>query len=148
MSAKRTSPAKGISAGKAYLARIRRKPAKSEHSLQSAIATWCRGIGFGYVRDRFAAIPNGGTRGADARSRAIAGAHLKAEGVRAGMPDLLFWKGGATVLWLEVKLGTSGTVSEAQHKVHASLREAGFQVLVARDLTEAIKAIINFYTEP
>lgn len=148
MSAKRATPAKGISAGKAYLARIRRKPAKSEHSLQSAIVAWCRGIGDGYVRERFASIPNGGTRGADAKSRAIAGAIMKREGLRPGMPDLVFWKGGRSVLWVEVKNGTGGSVDPDQHKVHASLREAGFPVLVVRDLKEALQAIINFYTQP
>jgi hypothetical protein len=34
------------------------------------------------------AIPNGGSRGDDERSRAIRGANLKAEGVKAGVPDI------------------------------------------------------------
>lgn len=34
------------------------------------------------------AIPNGGSRGSDARSRAIGGAMLKAEGVKPGIPDI------------------------------------------------------------
>lgn len=140
MSAKRT-PAQ------AYLAKVRRRPAKNEHCLQRAIVTWCRGIGAGYVKDRFAAIPNGGSRGHDARSRAIAGRKMKDEGVRPGMPDLEFWRDGGRVLWLEVKLGTSGTVSESQKEVHASLRSNGFPVYVVRTLAEACQKIVEFYTK-
>jgi hypothetical protein len=36
------------------------------------------------------AIPNGGTRGSDPRSARIAGAAMKASGVKAGVPDLFF----------------------------------------------------------
>ena len=150
MSAKRAPAA-------AYLAKVRRKPAKSEHALQSAIVTWCRGIGHGYVRERFAATPNGaylGGGGVGARVNQMR--KLKEEGLRPGMPDLMFWRGipGPTGLWaieprvlfLEVKNGTSGKVSDSQKEVHASLTECGFSVLVARDLAEAIEMIIKFYT--
>ncbi len=140
-----------------YLAKVRRKPAKNEHCLQRAIVKWCNGMGAGMVRDRFAAIPNGGTRGATAKDRMIAGARMKAEGVRAGMPDMVFWAAftagclGMTsclhprILWIEVKNGTSGKVSESQEIVHKSLRENGHEIAVVRDLAEAVQAITNFY---
>jgi len=128
-----------------YLASVKRRPAKSEHCLQRAIVRWCRGIGAGIVRERFAAIPNGGTRGATPKDRMIAGAMLKAEGVRAGMPDLIFWK-PFRVLWIEVKLGTSGRISPAQSAVHRSLTDNGHYLIIARDLGQAIKAITEFYT--
>lgn len=141
---------------KAYLAKVRRKPAKSEHSLQRAVIKWCRGIGAGMVRERFAAIPNGGSRGGDARSRMITGANMKAEGVRAGMPDLIFWDGRAVgigckaifprILWVEMKLGTGGRMSDSQKEVHASLVGSGFSVVIARDLASAVQAVINFYS--
>ena len=138
-----------------YLAKVRRKPAKNEHCLQSAIVKWCNGIGTGIVRDRFAAIPNGGTRGATEKDRMIAGARMKAEGVRPGMPDMVFWSGypwndgtskvSPRIVWLEVKNGTSGKVSESQEIVHKSLRENGHEIAVVRDLAEAVQAITNFY---
>lgn len=128
-----------------YLASVKRRPAKSEHCLQRAIVKWCRGAyGAGMVCERFAAIPNGGTRGATPKDRMIAGAMLKAEGVRAGMPDLIFWK-PYDVLWLEVKLGTSGRISPAQAVVHQSLTDNDLTVVIARDIGEAIKAITEFY---
>lgn len=137
----------------AYIARVRRKPAKSESCLQRAIVKWCRGIGAGMVKERFCAIPNGwGVSSASTKDRMIQGARLKAEGARAGMPDMIFWAcrciGGdlaPTMLWVEVKLGTSGVISDKQRAVHDSLRENGHSLVVARDLAQAIKAIIEFY---
>ena len=137
---------------KAYLAKILKKPAKNEHCLQRAIVRWCNGMGAGMVRDRYAAIPNGGTRGADAKSRMIAGARLKAEGVRAGVPDLVFWScddaGGAKTLWLEVKLGTSGVISPAQKLIHASLLASRHNLKVVRTLSDAIIELISFFSFP
>lgn len=142
---------------KAYLASIRRKPAKSEHCLQKAIVAWCRGTGAGIVRERFAAIPNGAKLGRDPKSRAIEMGKLKAEGLRPGMPDMIFWDGRvealaraalpARTLWLEVKNGTGGTVSDSQKEVHASLVGSGFSVVIARDLDSAVQAVINFYSK-
>lgn len=140
-------------AAQLYARKIRRRPAKSESCLQRAIVRWCRGIGAGLVGERFAAIPNGwGVSSASDKDRMIQGARLKAEGLRAGMPDLIFWacRGAAgdlrpTMLWMEVKLGSSGVISPAQRAVHDSLRENGHYLFIARDLATAIKAINAFY---
>ena len=137
-----------------YLASVRRKPAKSESCLQRALIKWCRGMGAGVVNERFCSIPNGwGVSSATAKDRMIQGARLKAEGARAGMPDLIFWAcknhdGNLmpTMLWIEIKLGTSGIISAAQRAVHDSLRENGHALAVCRDLAQAIKAILQFYT--
>jgi hypothetical protein len=136
-----------------YRRKIARKPAKSESCLQRAIIRWCRGMGAGIVGERFAAIPNGwGVSSATPKDRMIQGARLKAEGARAGMPDLIFWGCfGPTgslrpaMLWVEVKLGTSGVISTAQRAVHDSLRENGHCIVIARDLAQAVKAILAFY---
>ena len=137
-----------------YLAKVRRKPAKNEHCLQRAIVQWCNGMGAGIVCDRFAAIPNGASYGATAKDRMITGTRMKAEGVRAGMPDMVFWSGEkigpfitARVIWIEVKNGTSGEVSKSQKSVHQSLRENGHEIVVVRSLAEAITAIIKFYRQ-
>lgn len=141
-------------AAQKYLAQVRRRPAKNESCLQRAIVKWCRGVyGAGIVRERFAAIPNGwGIAGSDRKAAAIQGARLKAEGARAGMPDLLFFApvfypdaALVRVLGLEVKLGTSGRVSPAQKDCHAMLAAAGVQVVVVRNLSEAVREILKFY---
>lgn len=86
----------------------------SEHGIQSALFLWAavaQNHGFAYA-DAFAeggaaalqgspkigvpelqwlhAIPNGGSRGDDEKSRAIRGGQMKAEGVRDGVADI-FW---------------------------------------------------------
>ena len=50
-------------------------------------------------------IPNGGSRGDTARSRAIAGGRIKAEGVRKGVPDICLpiAKKGYHGLFIEMK---------------------------------------------
>lgn len=116
-----------------------RKPAKNEHCLQRAIVNWCDGLGKNLVRGRFFAIPNGGARDP------ITGARLKAEGVRAGAPDLVFWRQKGRVLWMEVKNGTSGSVSAAQRKLHDSLKADCHVVVICRCLKSAIAAIYTFY---
>jgi len=122
-----------------FQSRHRRKPARNEHCLQRAIANWCAGLGLQLVRGRFAAIPNGGARDV------ITASKLKAEGVRAGMPDLIFWREPGRVLWMEVKNGTSGSVSAAQKVLHSALKADGHLVVVCRSLSEAIEAVEAFY---
>lgn len=62
---------------------------ESEHSQQTALFAWAA---LNYRNDErlrlLHAIPNGGTRGDTKQDRRIRGGMLKAEGVRAGVPDL------------------------------------------------------------
>lgn len=123
---------------KAFQARHKRKPAKNEHCLQRAIVNWCDGLGGGLVKGRFFAIPNGGARDI------ITASKLKAEGVRAGAPDLVFYR-VKDVLWVEVKNGTSGRISPAQVELHQRLKDNAHSVAVVRSLAEAIETIKKFY---
>ena len=124
---------------KQFQQRHARKPAKNEHCLQRALVNWCKGIGKAFIKGPFFAIPNGGGRDL------IQGARLKAEGVRPGAPDLVFCGPSGSVLWLELKNGTSGKVSDAQAELHEDLYHCGHTVVVSRSLTEAIDAITDFY---
>ena len=116
-----------------------RKPAKSEHCLQRAVVKWCDGLGNHLVRGRFFAVPNGGARDI------ITGAKLKAEGVRPGSPDLVFFASPGRVLWVEMKNGSEGTLSKAQKELHQLLRDNAHEVTVCRDLIDTINVISNFY---
>lgn len=79
-----------------------------EHQHQVALIHWARHVRLepgadikpgAFIADYLLAIPNGGKR--DARE----GARLKAEGVKAGVSDLLLpiRRGGYAGLWLELK---------------------------------------------
>jgi hypothetical protein len=86
------------------------------------------------------AIPNGGKR-----SRKTA-TGLKAEGVRAGVPDyhLPVTRAGCLGLWIELKRMRGGAVASSQREWHTRLREQGHCVVVARGWEEAWSAVCAY----
>jgi hypothetical protein len=124
---------------KAFAAKHSRKPAKSEHCLQRSVVKWCNGLGKNLVQGRFFAVPNGGARDI------ITASKLKAEGVRPGIPDLVFYGPDKSILWLELKNGTAGKLSASQVEVHRDLYHAGHTVIVGRTFAECVTEITNFY---
>ena len=85
-------------------------------------------------------VPNGGSRGK------VEAARFKAEGVKAGVPDLFLpvargiWHG----LFIELKRQKGGRVSEAQQKWLYALTRQGFYATVACGWQEAA-ALIEEY---
>ncbi len=112
--------------------------AKSEHDLQVEIVRWCEGDGEHLVRGRFFAVPNGGYRSKRTAAR------LKAEGLRPGVPDMIFFRQSET-LWIEVKNGEKGKLSGLQKEFIELLERNLHDVSVVRSLDEAILAITHFY---
>lgn len=114
----------------------------SEHQEQCALIVWwgyeCKRLG---VSEKLLyAIPNAGA----GASRGQAG-KMKAEGTRAGIPDLMLavarkgWHG----LYLEMKaLGKYATAD--QKDFHTILRDGGYKVELCRGAEEA-KVIILMY---
>ena len=102
-------------------------PKASERQVQMAILDRLRTLGVFCAH-----IPNGGKRGE------IAGARLKQEGMRAGMPDVYCAAHGRHV-WLEVK-AADGRPSRNQIECHADLRRRGVSVVVVYSQDEAVEA--------
>ena len=102
----------------------------TEHESQRLFVQWFRRKFEGV---RIFAIPNGGARG---RAQ---GGRLKAEGVSAGVPDLLV---PAWMVWIEMKREDGGTVSPAQRDWHAYLESIGHKVLICRGLEDAMKKVL------
>lgn len=78
----------------------------TEHAHQVALFAWCAAQKHRFPElEWFHAIPNGGSRGNDAISRAVAGSKLKAEGVRKGIADCFLpaARGGFHGLYIEMK---------------------------------------------
>ena len=73
---------------------------------------------------------------------------MKAEGVTAGVPDILLAvpRQGCHGLWIELKRRKGGRVSEAQEHVMARLRQAGYRVEVCKGWWEAREVIENYLT--
>lgn len=121
----------------------------TEHQIQCGIVKWAE-LQSGRVpalRMLFA-IPNGGWRDP------VTAAKLKAEGVRAGIPDLFLarprycgvvWAAG---LFIEVKRGTMGRVREQQALWAGALKEAGYSVRVVRSVDEGINCLKEYLNIP
>jgi hypothetical protein len=120
-------------------------PGPSEHQIQSAVISWWDKVGakrYGLPNNLLFAIPNGGARDA------ITGSRLKAEGVRAGAPDLMLAVpfDGLAGLFIEMKTGT-GAVAESQSTFMADLRQQNYETAIARSLDQAIEVIEAYLTE-
>lgn len=117
-------------------------PVADEHTEQVALCRWWAvyAASRGIPESLLFAIPNGGRRDA------VTGARLKAEGVRAGVPDLFLAipRKNAPGLFLELKKQKGGQLSGAQKKMRDALSLAGYPVCVCRGWEQARQAIENY----
>jgi hypothetical protein len=101
-------------------------------------------------------IPNGGSRGDSGASRAIRGAQLKAQGVRAGVADLCLpvRRGACSGLYVEmkkpsekpVKATSKGGVSEDQRAFGDFVKMQGYGWIVCygwQDAASTIEAYLS-----
>lgn len=102
----------------------------------------------------FHAIPNGGSRGDDDKSRKIRGAQLKAEGVRQGVADtFLPWPSGDWHgLYIEMKKPTErpksetakGGVSDEQRRFGEYAKRVGYGWVVCYDWEQAASYLRSY----
>jgi hypothetical protein len=119
--------------------------APTEHAEQCALFAWAAANEAAHPElAMLAAVPNGG-----ARHPAVA-AQLKAEGVKAGYPDILLdcargrWHG----LRIELKRADhSNTPTKAQQEWIMRLRYYGYSAVVAYGCDEAINAIMAYLAQ-
>ena len=78
--------------------------------------------------------PNGGLR-----SKAEAG-KLERMGVVAGIPDLIAWLPGGTMLAFEVKT-SKGRLSDDQKALHAWMHSHGYKVAIVRSIDDTREAL-------
>ncbi len=110
---------------------------RSEHDLQVQCVRWFR---YAFPSRVIYAIPNGGQR------NAIVAAKLKAEGVLAGVPDLHIpiARGEYHSLYVEMKNGKKGVLSDKQKDTIEKLRSEGHKVVICRDFDEFEKEVMNY----
>lgn len=96
--------------------------------------------GLGVPERLLFAIPNGGER------NIIVAARMKAEGVRAGVPDmfLAYPTPFAHGLFIELKKTKGGRVSDAQKSFISELTEQGYRATVCKGAEEAINEIKRY----
>lgn len=120
---------------------LRLLPTEAEE--QTTLLSWC-----GMQEGRYPElgllfhIPNGGKRGKAEAAR------FRAEGVKAGVPDLMLpvARGSYHGLFVEMKRRAGGQVSREQKKWLERLREQGYATAVCRGWEEASKAL-QWYLE-
>lgn len=112
----------------------------SEHADQCALFEWAEWNASRLPElDLLFAIPNGG-----ARHPAVA-AKLKAEGVKAGIPDICLpiARQGKHSLYIELKHGKNRTTDMQERWLHG-LREQGMACHVCYGWTEAAMVIVTY----
>ena len=125
---------------KELVSRVNRgKSASSEHDLQVSCVNWFRYKYPQYSKLLFA-IPNGGYR---TKSTAK---YMRAEGQLAGLPDLFLaiGKHGRHGLWIEMKNGKAGRVSDKQTEMMEILWGQGYDCRIARS-KEDFESIMTEY---
>lgn len=115
--------------------------AGTEHAHQAALFQWIATQTQHPLLKLCFAIPNGGHR-----SKATA-ARLKAEGVKAGVPDIFLpvARGGFHGLFIEMKI-KGGRLSAHQDDWYHALRKQGYSSRVCFGWVEA-KDTLNWYME-
>ena len=116
-----------------------KKAAASEHDLQVACVRKFR-LEHPELGKLLFAIPNGGQR------NEIVAAKLKAEGATSGVPDLMLAvpRGDFHGLWIEMKNGKAGRLSENQKEMIALLMEQGYATAVCHT-TEEFDEVTEIY---
>lgn len=109
-----------------------------EHDLQAACVRWFR-LAHPALARCLIAVPNGGRRDA------VTGARLKAEGVVAGVADLLLLvpRGNYHGLCIEMKTA-AGRQSEAQRRWQREVERQGYRYAIVRSAHEFIAEVGSY----
>ena len=114
--------------------------ADKEHQAQKNLFTWARLSRHKYPElDWMFAIPNGGLRNVRVAVK------LKAEGVRAGVPDIFLPipRGGSSGLFIELKIKPN-KITQKQSEWLTALARHQYEAVVAYGWEEAKEIIENY----
>lgn len=120
-------------------------PQPSEAAEQTALLRWAMIAQRRYPVLRWLlAVPNG-----LAASSVGAARRMKAQGMKAGVPDLFLpaQAGGYAGLWIEMKRRDGGKVSKAQAEWHHYLKLAGYKVVVCHGWAVAVNEIKSYLNQ-
>jgi hypothetical protein len=124
-------------------------PVPTEHQEQAEVVTWAE-----LNRTRWPelallfAVPNAGGFQGGFKSNVVRVMRLRAQGVKAGVPDLCLPvpRQGKHGLYIEMKRLRGGTVSAEQRAWHIALRDVGHRVEVCRGASAAIEVLTDYLT--
>lgn len=116
-------------------------PPPPESEEQQALFAWAKLQHYRYPElDLLYHIPNEGKRSL------AAGVRLRAEGLKAGVPDICLpaAHGGFHGLYIELKRRRGGTVTEDQTGWIEALSKQGYRAAVCRGWEEAARVILDY----
>lgn len=124
-------------------ARARRKaPSDEEHCIQQACVQWFN-LKFPHLRGRLFAVPNGGRRDA------VTGARLKAEGVVAGVADLILLKSNRRHGALLIEMKTAkGRQSDSQRWWQSVITENDeYKYVVCHSFDDFMREVADYLND-
>lgn len=118
--------------------KVRKAPTQWEHALQVGCLRW---LHLQYPNVIVWATPNGAWCGIKQATK------LKAEGMVKGVPDLQIpmARKGFHGLFIEMKNGKKGVVSDEQHDMMVRLRNEGYQCAVCRSLDDFMNIVNDYF---
>lgn len=118
--------------------RKRRPSSEEEHHLQCGCVRWFR-LQYPKMRHNLFAVPNGGER------KASEAAKFKAEGVLAGVSDLILLKPNSQYSGLLIEMKTKkGVQSDSQKEWQARITQDGYQYVVCRSLDDFMREVNEY----
>lgn len=124
---------------KRFNSSVRRSQSDEEHCIQAACVRWFR-LKYPHLFARLFAVPNGGRRDG------VTGARLKAEGVLAGVADLILLvpNAGYHALLIEMK-APKGRQSDSQRAWQLAVAGNGdYLYVVCRSLEEFVREVEEY----
>lgn len=119
-------------------AKTRKRPDDEEHRIQASCVRWFR-LKYPRLRHNLFAVPNG------ARRDKSTGAKLKAEGVLAGVADLILLKSNRFYGALLIEMKTErGRQSPNQQEWEKHITADGYKYVVCRSLDEFRKTVTEY----
>lgn len=116
----------------------RKRPDDQEHRIQCSCIQWFR-YQYPHMRHNLFAIPNGGYR------NKTTAAKMKAEGVLAGVADLVLLKSNANygALLIEMKTRT-GRQADSQREWQRLIEDDGYHYVVCRSLDDFMREVNEY----
>lgn len=117
---------------------IRKKPKQEEHRIQTAMVDWFRAQ-YPKMQHNLFAVPNGGRRDA------VTGAMLKAEGVLAGVADLILLKRNRHYGALLIETKTrKGKQRDSQKEWESKITKDGYKYVIVRSLDDFMREVKSY----
>jgi len=119
----------------------RKHPSDDEHRIQCACVQWFR-YQHPECRHNLFAVPNGGRRDKTTAAK------MKAEGVLAGVADLILLKPNSKYCALLIEMKTrTGRQADTQHEWQRLIERDGYKYVVCRSLEDFIREVDMYLSD-